>query len=515
MKVYEYLAAGLPVVSTPLPALAGVAEVRSAADAAGIAALLDAELEQDTEERRRRALPRGRGPLVGAAPGGDRGGDRIAVRDLLVTSHTPILRSGRAVRTYGVARALAARGGLDLLYVRFEGDAPDAAFAAIPGIALHEVVSSRGPRRALAYARGRLRGVPAAIARGISPELADAAARLAAEPGRGRVVADGPVAAATLSALARRRPVIYNAHNLESGFRHELDAPGLGSPATLRAFERGLLEHAAESWMVSEADCAAARELCPGARLRLAPNVVDVAAIVPVEPRVEERRAIFVANFAYAPNQDALRFMVEEVLPRVWAELPDARLALAGGSLEQQLPEDPRIELLGFVPDLRAAYATRVLRGRAAARRRGHAAEADRGARLRPAGPRHAACGRRARRARRRALPDRAGRRGVRRGARRDAARWGARARPARAASSRRSAIRSRRSPYCSRDSVRPSCERVAAACEPAPSSPGTRVRQASLTIAALPRPPACKHPLARDHAAERRSSPASSWSAR
>ena len=200
--------------------------------------------------------------------------------------------------------------------------------------------------------------MPAAIARGISPELADAAAGLAAEPGRGRVVADGPVAAATLSALARRRPVIYNAHNLESGFRHELDAPGLGSPSALRAFERGLLEHAAESWMVSEADFAAAHELCPGARLRLAPNVVDVAAIVPVEPRVEDRRAIFVANFAYAPNQDALRFMVEEVLPRVWAVLPDARLALVGGSLEQQLPDDLRIELLGFVPDLRAAYAT-------------------------------------------------------------------------------------------------------------------------------------------------------------
>ncbi len=53
MKVYEYLAAGLPVVSTPLPALAGLDDVRTAADAAGIAALLDAELEQDTEERRR------------------------------------------------------------------------------------------------------------------------------------------------------------------------------------------------------------------------------------------------------------------------------------------------------------------------------------------------------------------------------------------------------------------------------------------------------------------------------
>jgi glycosyltransferase involved in cell wall biosynthesis len=52
MKVYEYLAAGLPVVATPLPALAGVADVASAADAAGIAALLDEALAADGEERR-------------------------------------------------------------------------------------------------------------------------------------------------------------------------------------------------------------------------------------------------------------------------------------------------------------------------------------------------------------------------------------------------------------------------------------------------------------------------------
>lgn len=52
MKVYEYLAAGRPVVSTPLPALAGIAEVATAPDAAGIAALLDAALANDSEERR-------------------------------------------------------------------------------------------------------------------------------------------------------------------------------------------------------------------------------------------------------------------------------------------------------------------------------------------------------------------------------------------------------------------------------------------------------------------------------
>ncbi|HEV3321037.1 MAG TPA: glycosyltransferase [Solirubrobacteraceae bacterium] len=52
MKVYEYLAAGLPVVATPLPALAGVAEVATAPDAEGIARLLEEAIAGDSPERR-------------------------------------------------------------------------------------------------------------------------------------------------------------------------------------------------------------------------------------------------------------------------------------------------------------------------------------------------------------------------------------------------------------------------------------------------------------------------------
>jgi glycosyltransferase involved in cell wall biosynthesis len=52
MKVYEYLAAGLPVIATPLPALAGIAEVATAPDAQGIAGLLDEALASDSLERR-------------------------------------------------------------------------------------------------------------------------------------------------------------------------------------------------------------------------------------------------------------------------------------------------------------------------------------------------------------------------------------------------------------------------------------------------------------------------------
>lgn len=281
------------------------------------------------------------------------------MKDLLVTPHTPVLRSGHVMRTYGIARALAtAQGGLTLLYVNFDAPEPDAAFQQIPGIELHGVTPSRGLRRLHAYARARLSGVPKALARGVSSELADAAMRLAESPDRGRVIADGPIAAATLERLAQKHPIVYNAHNLESGFRHQIDESRFSQTRTLREFERRVLARAAESWMVSQADIAGARELCPEARLRYVPNVIDLARISPVSLPQQERRVIFVASFFYAPNRNGLDFLLDEVFPRVWAELPDTKLTLIGAGLPDLPDVDSRVEPVGFVDDLAAAYAS-------------------------------------------------------------------------------------------------------------------------------------------------------------
>jgi glycosyltransferase involved in cell wall biosynthesis len=61
MKVYEYLAAGLPVVSTPLPALAGLEDIAFAADAPEMVAAIEAALEADDPSRRRARSERARG----------------------------------------------------------------------------------------------------------------------------------------------------------------------------------------------------------------------------------------------------------------------------------------------------------------------------------------------------------------------------------------------------------------------------------------------------------------------
>jgi glycosyltransferase involved in cell wall biosynthesis len=187
--------------------------------------------------------------------------------------------------------------------------------------------------------------VPDDLARGISPELAAAAD---SAPSETRVIADGPVVAGALLPLAKRREAVYLAHNLESGFR--------GQGTALSQFERNLLRTFSESWMATRADQRGATELAGEAvRTRYVPNVVDVRRIAPVEPSGREA-LLFVGDFTYAPNREGLRFLVDDVLPIVWHSRPGVRLLVAGRGVSDP-PSDERIEVLGFVDDLRSAYA--------------------------------------------------------------------------------------------------------------------------------------------------------------
>ena len=273
---------------------------------------------------------------------------------VLVSEHTPRLDSGHGLRHYAVARALATTGVVDVVYAVFGASEPAPEFRDPDRFRLHPVHASRGLRRAALYARARLAGVPPGFARGISPDLLEAVDGLASA-GRSRIVADGPVTAAALLVWGRH-PFVYNAHNIESELRARMGDTGMGSSRALRRFEARLLARADESWMVSERDMELAAELCPGARLRLVPNAVDVAAIEPVEPDPAARRAVFVGSLDYEPNRRALRLLLDDVMPRVWQELPDARLRVVGrGAAEREEP-DPRVELLGFVESIREAY---------------------------------------------------------------------------------------------------------------------------------------------------------------
>lgn len=277
------------------------------------------------------------------------------MRTVLATPFTPSLDSGRARRTYGIVRALASGASLDIVYGAFGAAEPDAAYTSLPGVRLHRVERPGALARGRAYLGARLNGLPDDFARGVWPGIAARTRDLASDSDPTRVIAEGPLAAAALLTFAKRHPAIYCAHNLESSFRHRLGGAG-ASERGLRRFERLLLERYAESWMVSQADVEGAQALAPGATLRLVPNVVDVAAIAPAPPRDGQRRVLFLADLGYPPNQEALRLLLDEVMPNLWRQAPDVRLIVAGKGSDRVEASDPRVEARGFVPDLGELY---------------------------------------------------------------------------------------------------------------------------------------------------------------
>jgi glycosyltransferase involved in cell wall biosynthesis len=269
--------------------------------------------------------------------------------DLVVTSMTPTLGSGPGLRTYGVVAALARHHPVEVAYVIWGAEEPAAEYRQLQNVTLRALHASRGPARMLEFARARLRRVPDGLARGVSPALG-AAARAAS--GDVRVIADGPVVAAGLLGLARTREIVYLAHNLESsGFRSDSERPGL------ERFERAVLRRYAECWMATKADERGARLLGGDrVRTRYVPNVVDVARVKPASPTAAGR-LLFVGDFTYEPNAEALRFLAEGVLPMVWERLPGVRLTAVGrGSDRLGIRLDPRIDAPGFVEDVDAAY---------------------------------------------------------------------------------------------------------------------------------------------------------------
>jgi ribosomal-protein-alanine acetyltransferase len=96
------------------------------------------------------------------------------------------------------------------------------------------------------------------------------------------------------------------------------------------------------------------------------PNGVDLERF---RPRAEApgARVLFIGSFRHFPNVVAFRFLIEEVWPAVRARVPEGRLTVVAGPdpllyWRQAVgtvspPEDPTVELLGFVRDVAPLYA--------------------------------------------------------------------------------------------------------------------------------------------------------------
>lgn len=121
-----------------------------------------------------------------------------------------------------------------------------------------------------------------------------------------------------------------------------------------RRWERQVFDAARQVVAVTDADAQAMAQLTR-TPVSVVVNGVDTRAAAQVQPDVEAQRILFVGNYEYPPNVDAVTWALEEILPRLWQVMPQARFAVAGYAMPEAWAErwkDPRIEWHGFVDDL-------------------------------------------------------------------------------------------------------------------------------------------------------------------
>jgi GT2 family glycosyltransferase/glycosyltransferase involved in cell wall biosynthesis len=130
------------------------------------------------------------------------------------------------------------------------------------------------------------------------------------------------------------------------------------SAALVRELELALVRSCDTTLVVSPVEKELLTSLVPGADVRVISNVhakVDDAAIPPLAGR---DGVVFVGSFAHPPNQDAVNWFIEEVLPLVWDKRPDLPVRIVGADPPEDLVDTapPGVEYLGWVEDLAAVY---------------------------------------------------------------------------------------------------------------------------------------------------------------
>jgi glycosyltransferase involved in cell wall biosynthesis len=125
----------------------------------------------------------------------------------------------------------------------------------------------------------------------------------------------------------------------------------------LRREELGTYRDADGVYLCSAEDERRLLDVIPGARTAVIPNAADVEYYRPhpTDPPPDGRTVVFFGLLSYAPNVDGVIYFAQKIWPRVAEAHPEARFKIIGGRPPRslQLLAGPRVELTGFVPDLR------------------------------------------------------------------------------------------------------------------------------------------------------------------
>jgi len=122
-----------------------------------------------------------------------------------------------------------------------------------------------------------------------------------------------------------------------------------------RKLEFMMMRKSSATIVISEHERAIVKRDRPRARVAAIPYIRTAAeTVAPFESR---RDILFVGNFKFGPNIDAVHYFLQDIWPRVRAVLPDAEFLVVGGDMPEPilaLGAEPGVRVLGYVEDLAA-----------------------------------------------------------------------------------------------------------------------------------------------------------------
>jgi glycosyltransferase involved in cell wall biosynthesis len=166
--------------------------------------------------------------------------------------------------------------------------------------------------------------------------------------------------------LPSELPRVLRTHNVESsildGYAMLHRNPVLAAYARFQArrlhrYEAAILAGFDRCVAISELDAASLREMAPHAKVEAIPVGIDTDRFRPdaLEVRTDPRRIATTGDYAWAPTRDGLRFLIDDILPRIRIGIPSVRLSVIGRD-PPELGSDAAqsgLDVVGRVPDVR------------------------------------------------------------------------------------------------------------------------------------------------------------------
>lgn len=277
----------------------------------------------------------------------------------------PVTSGGKA-RQYHLIREMAARGHRITLLVQSKTPADEATRRVLGALCEELIVLPRRPlKHPLTLWRAATSGLPLLTSvNGHAPALSTRFEQLLSTRRWDIVQIEHSYGFEPFGHALRRhaQPFVLTEHNVES----ELGAATYGKwpgwarglaaldQHRARRWERQVLSQATAIIAVTQADAQQLHAI-GGRPTHVVSNGVDTRAFAGVQPAVDSRRVLFLGNYEYAPNVDAVEWALSEIAPRVWSQAPDVRFCICGHGMPASWAQrfaDPRIEWRGYVPDL-------------------------------------------------------------------------------------------------------------------------------------------------------------------